>query len=221
MTTSTRHSQPTLSEWLGSTEACIHNNISPMGDPLAPRHENDGIWRCGFQNIHGTTKDHGFEVPPELDAVRSLGIDCQGMVETNCPWTPGAKWKFEMMMERVFQQSKTIFSSGTAAYDKKYQPGGNLLTINGDSTGRVNKSKGDKWGRFSYMELRGKRDEGVLVITAYRVCHEASDYPGPYTAYTHQYTEMTKAGINDPNPRKQILRDLAKLINEKRLEGYR
>ena len=74
MTTSTRHSQPTLSEWLGSTEACIHNNISPMGDPLAPRHENDGIWRCGFQNIHGTTKDRGFEVPPELDAVRSLGM---------------------------------------------------------------------------------------------------------------------------------------------------
>lgn len=69
--------------------------------------------------------------------------------------------------------------------------------------------------------MQGGWDEGILVITAYRVCHTASDNPGPNTAYTQQYTAMREEGIKKPNPRRQIFTDLIKFIDEKCLEGYR
>ena len=67
----------------------------------------------------------------------------------------------------------------------------------------------------------GERDEGILVITAYRICQEASDNPGPLMAYAWEYTAMQEAGIKKPNPRRQILHDIKTPIEEKRRDGYR
>ena len=54
----------------------------------------------------------------------------------------------------------------------------------------------------------------------YRICHEARDNRGPFTAYTQQYTVMQEQGVEKPNPHKQILTDLLELIKETRLEVY-
>ena len=216
-------SQRTLFEWAppATSDDQRHANILPAGDKLKPRQEDDGIFRVGYHNIHTTTMGEGFEVAHEIDTIESLGVDMQGMSEINRPWTTGNKSQYDMMMEMMFNQSHTIYSSGEATHDKKYTPGGNLLTINGHNTGRKISSGTDKWGRFCWTTLRGGRDEGIIVINAYRVCHEKGDNPGPFTAYTYQYTEMRKAGIEKPNPRRQILRDILKLIKTKRAEGFR
>jgi hypothetical protein len=76
-------------------------------------------------------------------------------------------------------------------------------------------------GQFCWYTFAGKRDEGVLVIVAYRVCQEKVNEPGPLTAFQQQYIAMKDAGIREPNPRRQILKDLQTLIQEKRLQGYR
>ena len=76
-------------------------------------------------------------------------------------------------------------------------------------------------GRYCWYTLQGRRDEGVLVISAYRVCQEKCNAPGPLTAYRQQYAIMQAAGVKDPNPRRQILDDLCGLIQEKRAMGYR
>ena len=153
--------------------------------------------------------------------MKELGIDTQGMLEINKPWNAGNKWRYEMMMDIMFRNSKASYSSAPAAHDCKTLPGGNLLTLVGNGAGRAQKAEGDKWGRFCWQTIIGARDEGVIVITAYRVCQEARDNPGPYTAYTQQYTAMREQGVQKPNPRKQILTDLLALIREKRLEGYK
>lgn len=216
-------SQRTLFDWAppDNSSEPRHSNIPPAGDTLKTRIEDDGIFRIGYHNIHTTTMGEGFEVAHEIDTIDELGVDMQGMSEINRPWTPGNKSQYEMMMEMMFNQSHTIYSSGEATHDKKFTSGGNLLNINGHNTGRRITSGTDKWGRFCWTTLRGGRDEGVIVINAYRVCHEKGDNPGPFTAYTYQYTEMRKAGIEKPNPRKQILKDILKLIQQKRAEGFR
>ena len=96
-----------------------------------------------------------------------------------------------------------------------------MLTVNGTAEGRIQAQGSDSMGRFCWYTLRGGRDEGVLVITAYRVCQEPSDNPGPLTAFSQQYTALREAGVEKPNPRKQILKDMLDLINEKRLQGFR
>lgn len=76
-------------------------------------------------------------------------------------------------------------------------------------------------GCFCWYKLRGKRDEGVIVITAYRVCHEKWDQPGPFTAFQQQYIVLRSQGHQNPNPQRQILTDIQALIDSAQADGYR
>ena len=61
----------------------------------------------------------------------------------------------------------------------------------------------------------------MWICTAYRVCQEKSDNPGPLTAYQREYEGLRARGIVDPNPRQQILDDLTVEIDQCRAKGYR
>ena len=114
----------------------------------------------GYQNIRGTTLNSGLKIPEELDVMRELGIDTQGMSEINKPWSIWNRWQYQMMTNIMFKNSKTSFSSAPAAHDCKNQPGGNLLILTGDGAGRAQKTDGNKSGRFCWQTIRGARDEG-------------------------------------------------------------
>ena len=196
-------------------------NIPPAGDDIQDRHDNDGYTRFGFQNTRGVSIDNGLEIATEIDNMINLGVDIQGLSETNRPWSHTNKWKYNFMMEAVFQQSRTIFASSPSERTAKYQPGGNLLSITRHSVGRIQNTGQDPMGRFAWTTMRGKRDEGILVIVAYRVCQDHNSKAGAFTAYQQQCTELRKQGQKRPNPRQQILIDLEKLITNKRQMGYR
>ncbi|KAL7519021.1 hypothetical protein ACHAWF_000213, partial [Thalassiosira exigua] len=124
-------------------------------------------------------------------------------------------------MKSRFGQHWTEFSSANSQYDQKYQPGGNALTILGNLVGRRSGSGADEQGRYCWYTLRGQRDEGVCIISAYRVCQTTPSQAGATSAYMQQYTHLRKEGQSKPNPRKQTLHDLLQLIRAKRAEGYR
>jgi hypothetical protein len=198
----------------------VVHNIEAVGDPLQPK-ENQTL-RIAFQNIHGATDPQQEALPSEIEAMEELEIDIMGMAETNRPWTKEQKAFYDNHMNKSFKGSRTLYTAApTTTHTTKYQPGGNLLTANGEITARIDGHGTDKWGRFCWYQFRGRRDEGVLVIVAYRVCQEKSTNTGPYTAFRQQYIAMRAERIADPNPRKQILKDLELLIQEKRTKGYR
>ena len=117
-----RGEQRTIDEWAG--EECKFQNIKPAGDPMIARMKNDGIHRMGYQNTRGTTLNSGLEIPEDLDVMRELGIDMQGMSEINKPWSAGNMWRYEMMTDIMFKNSKSSFSSAPAAHICKDQLGG-------------------------------------------------------------------------------------------------
>ena len=196
-------------------------NLPPAGDEF-PQEIDENIIRFAFQNIHGISNTRGLEVNPEIEMMSEWNISVMGMSETNRPWTAQQKSEYDFMMRTHFISSRTLYTAAPAiSHDQTYQPGGNLMTINGHTTGRIYDQGSDHLGRFCWYALRGKRDEGVLVIVAYRVCQKASDASGPFTAYRQQYINMRNAGITNPNPRQQILKDLTTLITTKRNEGLR
>ena len=82
-----RGEQLTIDEWVG--EECKFTNIEPAGDPMIVRRENNGFYRMGYHNRRGTTLNSGLEIPEELDVMRELGIDTQGMSKINKPWSAG------------------------------------------------------------------------------------------------------------------------------------
>lgn len=214
--TNARRFQQRITTALESTQ---HDNIPPSGDTIVQRMETDTYLRFAFQNINGISSHE--HTSSEIEAMQQIGIDIMGMSETNRPWTVKTKAEYDLTMSSVFGASRTIYTSAPGLVPHAYQPGGNLLTINGRTTGRVESTGSDSWGRYCWARLRGKRDEGILMICAYRVCHEQSHNPGPLTVYQQQYTLMREAGITQPNPRKQILSDLSKLISTHRADGYR
>jgi hypothetical protein len=195
-------------------------NLPPAGDQF-PSTREEGILRFAFQNIHGTTLHSGIQVAPEIDALLDWDITVMGMSETNRPWTPKQKSVYDYMMDSCFSSSRTIYTSAAPPdHTFTYLPGGNLLTINGHTTGRICERGSDSLGRFCWTTLRGRRDEGILVITAYRVCHEAHHNPGPFTAYQQQYTGLLQTGLANPNPRRQILTNLLQLVRTHRVNGF-
>ena len=197
-------------------------NIDPSGDPLRQKTPDDNFIRIAYQNIHGTSLGRDLNTPDEIDAMDELGIDIMGMSETNKPWTTANKSSYDMMMTTRFIQSITIYSSApTTEINQRYQPGGTLLTVNGPTVGRIANRGTDPMGRFCWLTLRGKRDEGVLIISAYRVCQTKHDIPGAFTAFQQQYTALLEDGHTNPDPRKQLLTDITDLIAVHRPHGFR
>ena len=188
-----------------------HSNIDPSGDECVPREVGDGLVRVAYQNVRGLSS-WGLETSEEVQTMADYGMDCMGLSETKRPWTPQNKWEYNWMMKSRFGQHWTEFSSATSQYDQKYQPGGNALTILGNLVGRRSGSGADEQGRFCWYTLRGQRDEGVCIISAYRVCQTTPSQAGATSAFMQQYTHLRKEGQSKPNPRRQILQDLLQLI---------
>ncbi|KAL3762213.1 hypothetical protein ACHAWU_004751 [Discostella pseudostelligera] len=202
-----RRHQTTLSEYIPDLTAPAADNLPPTGDPI-PFDTDPGTIRIAFQNIHGATLGTGLSLPTEIEAMSDWNIDIMGMSETNRPWSTQQRAEYDYMMNTRFQSSRTNYTAAPLpSHDLTFLPGGNLLTINGHSTGRVSSS--------------GRRDEGILIIVAYRVCQEAHDNPGAFTAYQQQYTALRTAGYARPNPRRQIFEDMLALITSKRALGFR
>ena len=198
--TSERCSVNTYTQTRIDSGPSTHPNLPPTGDDI-PLEKDNSLLRFAFQNIHGATTRGGLRTPPEIDVIREWNIDAMGMSETNCPWTPNQKSTYNYIMQTCFQSSRTIYTSAPAPdHTFSYLPGGNLLTLNGRTTGRITSSGTDPLGRFCWYTLWGHRDEGALLIVAYRVCHEASHNPGTFTAYQQQYTGLRAKGTQNPNP---------------------
>ncbi len=145
----------------------------------------------------------------------NLGTDIQGLSETNRPCTHTNKWKYDFMMEAVFQQARTLHTSSPTDRTNTYQPGGNLLSITRDNLGQLNSTGRDLMGQFAWATISGKQDKGILIIVAYRVCQDHNSRTGAFTAYQQQYTALQAQGHKQPNPRQQILIKLAELTTTK------
>ena len=174
-----------------------------MGNPLRPRTDRDRILRVGFQNIRGADTNNGLGLALELDAMNKIGADTQGMTKANKPWNSMNKTKYQIQLDLLYNRLQAIYSSAPADHDYNYQPGGKRCIMAGNSEGRFLMSGGDRMGRFCWYTVQGKWDEGIIFITAYRVCDES--IPGPLTAYREQRMTLRKEGVRKPNQGKDIL----------------
>lgn len=198
-------------------------NLLPSGDVLQTRADDDGIIRFGFQNVNGISAPSTDGVTHELQVIKDYRVDVQGIAECNRPFTSETKHEFQLQLQQQLgNQCHTTFASARSLDKHKtsYQPGGVMQIVRGPIQGRIAQHGTDKLGRFAWHCLNGSRDEGILVITGYRVCQDMKDNPGPNTACMQQYTALLKDGVKKPNPRKEMLKALSELIAEKRVLNF-
>eukprot|EP00957_Ditylum_brightwellii_P182708 13916697-Ditylum_brightwellii.AAC.1 len=63
----------------------------------------------------------------------------------------------------------------------EYQPGGTATFITDKWLSQVCDSGQDKLGRWSYVTVKGKKNQKVMIVSAYRVCDNCVAQAGPTT----------------------------------------
>ena len=128
------------------------------------------------------------------------------MIETNVNWTHDVRNALHTAAGLRFQNTAWCVMSNTSAKTEGYLPGGTAMISQGKFSGRVIKRGMDQLGSFTWMAIRGKKDNGIIIITAYRVCQRVGAKLGPKTAYTQQCIKLREEGHINPDPRNQILK---------------
>ena len=126
----------------------------------------------------------------------NLGVDIHGLSETNRPWSQTNKWKYNFMMDQVFQQARTVYASLPTDRTTNYQPRGNSITR--DNVGQIQQTGHDPMGRFAWTTMRGKQDEGLLVIVAYCSTHRIPTTMHQTTTTTTKTTQPPTANTHRP-----------------------
>jgi hypothetical protein len=195
----------------------FHKNIPAFGSPITMKEK--GILRFAFQNINGILDSRELIGMIELGEMEHLDIDILGMIETNINWDHDARESVLAAARLKFGAARCSMSS---SYSMKsgYLPGGVATVARGKVCGRVQQRGSDKWGRFTWTALRGRKDTGVIMVNGYRVCQKAGTEAGEDTAYMRQWVEMREAEIKNPDPRSATLEAISEVLEEWGQKGY-
>ena len=200
---------------LEDTPAEVKDN-SHWGERMNPEPE-EGRTRIYFQNINGLRTGDTFNDVNEIfmqAAGSNIGIF--GFAETNVPWHERRVYKsIRSKLNKHWNAGKLSASSSPMLVGEHfYQPGGVATFVTGDWTGRVADTSEDTsgMGRWATIELQGKRNSRLSIITAYRPTKADITTAGEQTVYASQWNMMRAAGIEEPDPRQQFLDDLRDYI---------
>jgi hypothetical protein len=70
----------------------------------------------------------------------------------------------------------------------------------------------DPLGRYAWQEILLDGTHKLIVITAYRISQLSATSTGPETSVMQQWRRLRAQGIENPNPRQQMLDDLSVFI---------
>ena len=143
------------------------------------------------------------------------------MIETNVNWNHDARNYLHSAAHLRFNNtSRCVMSSSRASPNDTYLPGGTAMITQGKFSGRIISRGMDRLGSFTWMAIRGKKDIGVIAITAYRVCQRAGTKSGPDTAFTRQCIQMREEWDKNPDPRNKIFKNMNEILDEWMGKGF-
>jgi hypothetical protein len=146
--------------------------------------------------------------------LKNMGVDIFGTTKTNINWNT----KICMEARNILQQKDNFNSAQIATSSSNeptltnYQPGGTATVITYKWTGRVIKQLNDTsgMGRWSGFQMQTNQEHNFNIITVYR----PTVSQGIHTCYQQQINAIKNKGINQPDPRQQLLNDLGEVIQQ-------
>jgi hypothetical protein len=187
------------------------NNI-PFGDLItSPKHPNS--IRIAFQNVNGIQKAKSWnELKSFSHKLSTLNVDIFGAAETNLKWTFARNQQVKAILQKTHNMCSISTSSNKEESLTAYQPGGTLTAIFHKYVGRITKTIQDptSLGRWSGFKLHTHFGHQLNILTVY----QSTKSDGLHTSYQQQSHYFRTQGIQNPDPRKLLLRDLEHLIGE-------
>ena len=178
------------------------------------------IIRLYFQNVNGLRlADDCADITETFLHLQNVQADIFGIVETQLHCRkPDIQSKLQNCKRRIWDNCALHTASSEEEWNYNRKPGGTLLGITGPLAGRMKLAHKDQYGRWVHIDLLGRDGRLVSIICAYQVVQEKGSH-GDRTTYSQQVRLMRLAGIQDPDPRKQFIRDLRTLVSSLRKNG--
>ena len=154
-----------------------------------------------------------------MQQLAELQVDICGMAETNTAWQhPYLRSEFNAAIQASgIRISKVHFASPSRDVDdvpskETFQAGGSITATLGAWTTTVFGSEiqdPSGLGRWSGVNIRGRKNNILSLITGYRSC-SGSKFTAPLgSTFNREYEYLRNtAGITNPNPRLQFLKDV-------------
>jgi hypothetical protein len=101
----------------------------------------------------------------------------------------------------IWDHARLTTSTSNAVLDGYHKPGSTLTCATGNLVGRIHSNISDPYGHWSGIELMGRTNKCLIILTIYQV-HQKSGAVGSTTAYTQQRTMFRLEGRLNPNPQK-------------------
>ncbi len=183
---------------------------------------NDKKFRVISRNVNTINAKKG---SLSWHAITQAALDVEADVlclqETNINWSPEILQTARSILNKSnYRTTKTAYSVSSEATDGTYQPGGTMTSVLGRWTARTTNSGQDKsgLGRWSYVELTGRRNTRFIILSGYRVNPQRPKL-GANTIYDQQYRLLLHKGQTQPNPRQQFVEDLTEQVKIWRKEN--
>eukprot|EP00957_Ditylum_brightwellii_P175679 13376602-Ditylum_brightwellii.AAC.1 len=194
-------------EHLGNNKNITNQNPTPQTttDNVSKSYECRGgdkldsnissnIFQLSTNNVNGfNTANDGDEFLEELTILKELKISAACFQETNKNWTKSGVYNnIKRKLFKVWRKNKITMSCAPEWMKSEYQPGGTATLVTDKWSSFVCDTGKDTLGRWSYTTFKGKHDQKVTVISAYRVCNNTLAQAGPQTCWKQQWCFLRK-----------------------------
>jgi hypothetical protein len=167
-----------------------------------------------FHNINGLKDENNWA--QILTSLKDLDVTCFGLAEINTTMKGGILRRWQDMIRKLFNTSKTTTSESDITTESSYKPGGTSMTIVGKWHARVTEKGNDAsgLGRWSYLIINSNKKK-LAVITAYKPCKAQ----GPNTSWTQQWL-LLREKQKDPDPIQEFYKDLGETLKQWRTTNH-
>jgi len=184
---------------------------SPIQLPLASKCANvpwGDIWSLNspkhtfrvFSKNTGTINPSNLDMHAIATELQKLGASVFAAQETNIHWDPATTHQIYMQCRQAASHVFLATSCSQEPSSDWYKPGGTLLMALGPCTSRIVSRGSDlALGRWLFTEFAGKDNFRLVVVSAYRVCHQQFD-AASNTASAQQIRLLQNSGAINPQP---------------------
>jgi hypothetical protein len=170
------------------------------------------------------------EVQYSFALCQDLSVSALCMPETNINWGhKQAHSNLRAQMRKTWPHSAHSVSYTEEELTGPHQPGGTATILTDKLTSRV-MDKGTNpfgLGRWNFLTLRGKNENRITIVMAYRICEQSMASCGKTTSTAQQYRLLSKkmrtnqVHLDNPTPRRQMILDLQAWLSVKISEGHK
>jgi hypothetical protein len=161
-------------------------------------------------------ENDGADILDTLMQMENICADIFGFAETKLASDqPFVINLLQKNKRKIWDHARLVTSTSKIVLDGYHKPGGTLTCATNSLVGRIRKSFSDPYGRWSGLEIMGRSNKRLIVLTIYQV-PQKSGTSGNTTAYTQQRNMFRLEGRTNPNPRKILIDDLRTLVTELR-----